>query len=228
MHKIYLKIHYSPIYTREVWHYRDSNDDHITREINQFNWERAFENKNVDEKVVIFNKTVLNILSNFIPHELIVCNEKDPSWVNSKTKSLIHGKIKTYKVICKNIGNNHQIGKLKSLQNHLKWVIGESKYSYYLIVVNELLNFQKELKAALVHITNLFKQQESTHYSPFIWSKWVCSRFWKENKTELFNSFSAKQCFLLLPDSITLPKNIYWPLNSQERCIQFNSTIKSK
>ena len=120
MHKIYLKIHYPPIYTREVWHYRDSNDDHIRREINQFNWERAFENKNVDEKVVIFNKTVLNILSNFIPHELIVCNEKDPSWVNSKIKSLIHGKIKTYKIICKNIGNNHQIGKLKSLQNHLK------------------------------------------------------------------------------------------------------------
>ena len=44
--------------------------------INQFNWERAFENENVDEKVLTFNKTVLNIFSNFIPDELIVCDIK--------------------------------------------------------------------------------------------------------------------------------------------------------
>ena len=65
-----------------VWHYKDSNDDLIRRVINQFNWERASENKNVDE-VLTFNKTVMNILSNFIPHELIVCDEKDPPWFNT-------------------------------------------------------------------------------------------------------------------------------------------------
>lgn len=37
--------------------------------------EKAFENKNVYEKVLIFNKTVLNILSNFIPNELIECDD---------------------------------------------------------------------------------------------------------------------------------------------------------
>ena len=61
-----------------VWHYKDSNDDLIRRAINQFNWERDFENKNVDEKVLTFSKTVVNILSNFIPHELIACDDKDP------------------------------------------------------------------------------------------------------------------------------------------------------
>ena len=66
-----------------VWHYKDSNDDLIRRVINQFNWGRASENKNVDEKVLTFNKTVMNILSNFIPHELIVCDEKDPPWFNT-------------------------------------------------------------------------------------------------------------------------------------------------
>ena len=46
--------------------------------INQFNWERAFENKNVDEKDLTFNKTALNIFSNCILHELIVCDDKGP------------------------------------------------------------------------------------------------------------------------------------------------------
>ena len=93
--KCNLRIHYPPPYTRVVWHYKDSHDDLIRRAINQFNWERAFENKNVDEKVLTLNKTVMNILSTFIPHELIVSADKDPPWFNTKIESLIHEKIKT-------------------------------------------------------------------------------------------------------------------------------------
>ena len=84
--KFNLKIHYPPHYTCMVWHYKDSNDDLIRRAINQFNWERAFKNKNVDEKILTFNKTDMNILSNFIPHELIVCDDKHPPWFNIKIK----------------------------------------------------------------------------------------------------------------------------------------------
>ena len=33
-----------------------------------FDWDRAFVNTNVTEKVFILNKTILNIPSKFIPH----------------------------------------------------------------------------------------------------------------------------------------------------------------
>ena len=78
--KFNLEVLYPPPYTREVWHYKDSNVDLIRRSINEFDWDRAFANKHVDEKVLIFNKTVLNVLSNFIPHEVTVCDDKDPAW----------------------------------------------------------------------------------------------------------------------------------------------------
>ena len=55
-------------------------------------FERAFSNTNVNEKVDIFNRTILNILSNFIPHETIVCNYKDPPWFNNRIKTLIQEK----------------------------------------------------------------------------------------------------------------------------------------
>ena len=73
--KFNLEVLYPQPYTRELWHYQDSNVDLIRRSINEFDWDRAFANKHVDEKVLIFNKTVLNVLSNFIPHEVIVCDE---------------------------------------------------------------------------------------------------------------------------------------------------------
>ena len=50
-----------------------------------------------------FNKTVLSIRSNFIPHEIIVCDDKDPPWFNEKIKSLINER--TYNAYRKNIVN---------------------------------------------------------------------------------------------------------------------------
>ena len=90
--KFNLHIVYPPPYLREIWHYREANTRLIRRAIKEFNWERAFSNTNVNEKVDIFNRTILNILSNFIPHEIIVCNDKDPPWLNNRIKPLIQEK----------------------------------------------------------------------------------------------------------------------------------------
>ena len=57
----------------------ESGTDSGALSISESDWNRAFANKQVDEKVFIFNKTILNILSNFIQHEVIVCDDKDGS-----------------------------------------------------------------------------------------------------------------------------------------------------
>ena len=67
-----------------------TNTELIRHAIDHFNWEKAFLNKNAKEKVNIFEQTVLNILRNFIPHETVLCDYRDPSWFNNKIKSLIH------------------------------------------------------------------------------------------------------------------------------------------
>ena len=59
--KFNLEVLYPPSYTREVWHYKDSNVDLIRGSINEFDWDRAFANKHVDEKCLIFNRTVKHI-----------------------------------------------------------------------------------------------------------------------------------------------------------------------
>ena len=40
--------------------------------------------KHVEKKVLIFDKTVLTVLSNSIPHEEIVCDDKGSPWINVK------------------------------------------------------------------------------------------------------------------------------------------------
>ena len=60
-----------------------------------FDWDRAFINTNVSEKVFILNKTVLNILSNFIPHETLTIDDKTPPWFTKK--NIIQEKSNVYK-----------------------------------------------------------------------------------------------------------------------------------
>ena len=63
---------------REIWCYREANSELTRRSIKEFDWERAFSNTSVNEKIDIFNRTALNIFSNLFPHEIIVCDGKDP------------------------------------------------------------------------------------------------------------------------------------------------------
>ena len=90
--KLHLEIIYSPPYVREVWHYKDANIEHIRRAINEFNWQVVFISTNVNEKMDIFNSTIKNVLSNFIPHEFVVFGDKDLPWFNKKIRALINEK----------------------------------------------------------------------------------------------------------------------------------------
>ena len=59
--KFNLKIHYSPPYERERWHYQKANTDQIREAIEKFPWGRSFKNLEINEMVFLFNRTIKNI-----------------------------------------------------------------------------------------------------------------------------------------------------------------------
>ena len=85
--KFNLDIVYPPPYEREIWHYQKANIDLIKRAINSFDWEKAFSNIDIDKMVSIFSQTIINILCNFIPHETVLFDERDPPWMNKEIKN---------------------------------------------------------------------------------------------------------------------------------------------
>ena len=62
-----------------------------------FNWDKAFLGKSAKEKPSIFTKTLLNIMSNFIPNEIVTIDDRDPPWINNKIISLIKNKTGYFK-----------------------------------------------------------------------------------------------------------------------------------
>ena len=63
-----LMIVYSPPYERLVWDYKRPNESAINTALNKADWEFLFSNKSVNQQVIIFNRTVMNVLSNFDPN----------------------------------------------------------------------------------------------------------------------------------------------------------------
>ena len=123
--KFNLKIYYPPPYLREVWHYSDAN---------------------INEKVSLFNKMILKILNNFSPHETIICDNKDPSWFNSRIKPLIENKNKIHKNYQRFKSNNQLLSKLNLLQEQLHLLINKSKQNYYSRMASKLTNVQRNSK----------------------------------------------------------------------------------
>ena len=66
--KVNLKVFYQPAYEREISHYQRANVDLIQQTIEQFSLEKSLRNLNINEMLFLFNKTIKNIFSNFIPY----------------------------------------------------------------------------------------------------------------------------------------------------------------
>ena len=49
-------------------------------------------NKDPNKMANIFNKTMSNVLNNYIPHQTLVCGDQDPPWINNKVKNVIQEK----------------------------------------------------------------------------------------------------------------------------------------
>ena len=117
--KFNLGITYPPPYLQNVWHYKDGKLELIQRAINEFNWARAFSNTNVNEKVNIFNNTILNIWSNFFPCEILTSNGKDLPWFNKEIKGIIQDENNAFKAYCNNSSNTALKNRLRHPQVRL-------------------------------------------------------------------------------------------------------------
>ena len=84
-------------YEREIWHYDQANVDHIRKGVDLFPWEQALRNLRINDMIFLFNKTVKNIISNYISHETVTFDDRDPAWINKNAKQLILEKNGMYK-----------------------------------------------------------------------------------------------------------------------------------
>ena len=167
----------------------------LRRAINEFNWQRSFLNTNVNEKVDIFNSTILNIFSNFILHISVVCDGKDPPWFNKKIRALIQEKNVAFKNYRNNKGNIDLKCRLKYLQTCLNASIEVAKEKYYHNTVNKLMNTQKNSKVYWYLLKIFLNNKKIPIIPPLFYENRFITDF--KEKAQLFNIFFSNQCSLI-------------------------------
>ena len=100
--KINIRAPLPPTYVRKAWDYEKANIENIKKAISNFDWNKAFENLSVDEKVDFLNKTLLNIFRNYIPSKKIKCDYRQHPWMTDNIKKSLKERCKLIKCFYKN------------------------------------------------------------------------------------------------------------------------------
>ena len=129
--QINLKVYYPPPYKRLVWDYKKANIDAINLAIKSFDWENAFNGKDINSQVDLFNETLMNIFSNFIPNKIKTFRDSHPPWMHDDIKSKIKLKHKLSHRYLRHKRNNKDFAKPEYLCNEIDSLISKSKKEYY-------------------------------------------------------------------------------------------------
>ena len=169
--------------------------------------------------VSVCNTTIKNIIANFIPHETIVCDDRDPPWINNRIKKLIYGRNSLYKDHRKN--NDTQIfEKLTLLQKNLHLATEELKDTYYSNLSTKLPK-QKSNPKTYWSVLKRFLNNKKIPCIPSLFHENKLVTDFRE-KAEIFNYFFAKQCSLINSDS-SLPCEIIKKTNNCLYSVRFST-----
>ena len=61
-----------------------------------FPWEANLRHNNPNRQVELLNRTILNIMSNFVPNEVKTVRSCEPEWLNSDIKKLLRNQRKIF------------------------------------------------------------------------------------------------------------------------------------
>ena len=216
--KINIRVPLPPTYVREVWDYRNANVEKIKKAISNFNWNKAFENLVIDEKVALLNQTLLNIFRNYTPNKKIKFDYRQPPWMTNKTKNLLKERSKLTKYFYRN--GQWESDRDNVLEKSAECTRGilEAKRQYILKMTSKLEDAFSAPKPYWTIINHLLYNKNIPAIPPLLVDGNFVSDFNK--KANLFNNFFASVCTPIKHAS-TLPSFSY---RTNSRINSFHST----
>ena len=89
--------------------------------------------------VCLFNRAIKNILSNYIPHEITIYDDRDLPWINHRVKELINEENVTFQYYLHSNKDPKLFNNFEYTQNELKSLIDANKKVLfkYLVIYDE-------------------------------------------------------------------------------------------
>ena len=181
-----------PVYIREVWDYSKVNIENTNKAISNFNWNNAFENLSVDEKVDLLNETLVNIYRNYIHNKKIKCDYIQLPWMTDNIKKSLEERSKLTKIFYKNGQRNTDREKVLEKATECTKEILEAKKNYILKMSKTLEDSHTAPKACWTMLNRLIYNKKNPEISPLFVDGNFISDFCA--KANIFNNYFASIC----------------------------------
>ena len=216
---INLNIFYPPPYHRLIWDYKKADSVKIRKGLDLINWERLFNNKNINEQVSILNETILNLFSNYVPDKYITTDDKDPVWMNETIKLKIKAKDNMHNKYLQNGRFESDFVLLETLITELNELIATTKALHYENLGKKLNNPLLQAKTYWSILKTFYNGKKIPLIPPLL----VNDKFVTDMKTkaDIFNKFFTEQCTPLKNDS-KIPTNQIFLTQSRLSSLDFN------
>ena len=90
-----------------------------------------FVNLNVDDTSLVFSDKLLEILSMYIPNNIITCNDRDAPWIPPELKTAIKRNAWVYRKWVKRGRNDNDRFEVHMIQNNTNKLIREANQAYF-------------------------------------------------------------------------------------------------
>ena len=170
--------------------------------------------------VFLFNRTIKNILSNYIPHKIIICDDRDPPWIHNRAKEIINEKNDTFQCYLHSNKDPKLFNKAEYLQNELKSLIEVNKEKYYSRISKRMTNPLTSTKTYWSILKSFLNNKKIPCIPPLFHQNRYITKY--KDKTELFNNFFSNQCSLI-KNSSKLPSVLFKRTENVISSIDFGS-----
>ena len=186
---------------RTVWNYDKANDVLIERAITEFPWELHLNRLiNPNSQVEFLNKTILNIIKNFVPSSTLTSKFDEPKWMNREIKYLLRKQKKNYKKYrIKGFKAEDKV-EVDILKDKCFKAITTSKEKYFKSLGNKLTNKDTGAKTYWSIINSLLNKCKNPRIPPLLFANEIVSNC--KEKAILFNNYFLDQCKPILNDCI--------------------------
>ena len=184
-----------------------ANVDNIKKSVSNFNWNKAFENLAIDEKVALLNQTLLSIFRDYIL-------TRQPPWMTSKAKNLSKERSKLTKYFYRNGQRKSDRDKMLEKSAECTREILEAKRAYILKMTNKLEDAFSASETYWTIINHLLYNKKIPAIPPLLVDGNLVSDF------NLFNNFFPSIC-ITIKNAITLP---YFSYRTNSRINSFHAT----
>ena len=196
--------------------------DGINKGISQFKWQGSFTNWAINEQVNLFNSTLMNIFSNFIPNKIVTFNDQDPPWFGEKIKYKIELKNRVYKEYIKNGRPEDLYYLLQNLTSEISSYISKCKNDYFTRLGKKLGDPSRSIKTYWATLRTLWNGKKVPNIPPLLVSNELITEF--EVKANIFNKYFTSQCTIINNNSV-LPSTLNHLID--DKISSFNTSSES-